>query len=179
MARAKLTTSGLNVLNAFPRLQVLEVHATRDGGEVDLSKLHHLVRVTLSGQLRDAEIASIKDAPRLEQLHLGRCPEATDAALIHIASHFRGLQRLSIEADRCTDRGLAEVARIPGLWSLRVSGDFTDQGLLAAGTASGLNTLDITPLHPFSPAALESLRISCPQLTLRQGPRPDGAGPTK
>ncbi len=168
VARTRITTSGLTAVNAFVRLEVLEVHAARDDGAADFSGLHNLRRATISGQLRDPEIATLRDLPRLEQLSLGHCPEASDAALAHIARQLGSLQSLSIQTDRCTDRGVAAVARLPGLWSLRLTGDFTDRALASVESMGNVQVLDLTPRTPFSPPALDHLRKAAPQVTLRQ-----------
>ena len=68
-----------------------------------------------------------------------------DAALAHVWP-LKGLERLDLEAARVTDRGLAGLAALPRLGSLRVTGAarVSGRGLGALAALPGLGTLDLS-----------------------------------
>ncbi len=164
-----VTVSGLNVLNKLPNLRFVQAGfiSSRDEGQLNLSGLRHLEDVMLGGNLRDKEIATLRDVPRLKRLQLGRCPEFTDASLAHIAEHLGSITMLNVHETKCTDEGLARLAGMRLLSDLRLGGDFTDKGLRQLESMKDLQVLELTPRVPFSDEAVEHFRRAAPHVLLR------------
>lgn len=79
-------------------------------------------------ELKDADLAALKDIPNLVELDLGGTT-VTDAGLAHLAG-LKNLVRLQLEKTKVTDAGLAHLKGLDNLVSLNVYGtEVTDKGL--------------------------------------------------
>ncbi|MBK7350010.1 MAG: ankyrin repeat domain-containing protein [Gemmatimonadetes bacterium] len=152
-----ITDAGLAVLRELPALQVLELGSTRvtDAGMTHLAACDGLVHLDLTGTATgDGAIAALAGKSRLRRFHSGRGVTDAGLALLHQVPGFRTwhdeprrMELLSPVAQpnhlvlrgTFTDRGLATLVGLDGLYSLNVD----DPGL--AITGAGLAPLRALP----------------------------------
>lgn len=98
--------------------------------------------------------------PSIRNLDLSSCTELTSRAVLAVTSHLKGLQALSLSRDwRVTDKGLAELMKLPSLRRLDLSECLHVSG---AEMIKGLSS-------PQPRAQLETLSLrSCTYIRVRQ-----------
>jgi hypothetical protein len=117
-------------------------------------------------KLTDADLATLKGAPRLVHLTLDNAP-ITDAGLAHLAG-LSTLRTLSVSNTRITDAGLAHVSGLSELEFLRLDQDrLTDDGLVHLEGLRGLKRLSLWKV-PITDKGLIHLRalVSLENLSL-------------
>ncbi|MCE5228965.1 hypothetical protein LLG95_05135, partial [bacterium] len=151
---SRLTDRDLAGLGNLTRLQELDLRGfpesdggrsmdITDAGLVHLGNLSSLNRLTITGgpNLTDAGLASLAGLNRLTDLDIGG--NFTDGALSRLG---------------------ATVA-LRGLHSLRISGDFTSDGLLALAPMKMMTRLDLKTGRHLDPAAVKRLEASLPMMS--------------
>ena len=163
----ELTVPGLSQLNALSELASLNVgtHLVRgDGTALDLSGLSKLERLTILGDLRDRDLATLANLRSLEYVVL-RGPFTREGAL-----HLTGLPNLTsfnMIGPGISDDVLDCLAACEGLLSLVIHGSFTDRGLLALARCKSLRGLRIESDRPFSRRAVARLQNRNPPIFVR------------
>jgi hypothetical protein len=132
------------MLTGVPRLETLRLHFNK------------------SAAWTDEDMVCLADMKRLKWLWLGgfggpgRMSDAGAARL----SGLVWLERLGFGGPELTDRGLVEIAKLPRLWEVNVSGNFTDAGLKALMRQTSLQRLTIRSGRDFTPAVVSRLHTA-------------------
>jgi peroxiredoxin len=164
----KITTRGVNHLNRLTDLQLLRVTNDHREGFCDdtlnLSSLKQVRGLWLSSA-RDQDVACLAGLHQLEKLTFERnSAELGDAGMAQLAS-LTNLTNLQIAGQpAATDRGLANLTDMKKLELLSVTGNFTNAGLRHLEGLAGLRSLYVKSPNTFSPAALQRLRASLPNV---------------
>jgi len=175
LPRSEITISGLASLNALPELRMLMARSVRqDGTGLDLSGLTKLEKLTLCPKvtrqggslvrdsLHDEDLAGLANLTCLEWLQ-GILGDISDAGMAHLAG-LKNMERLNINSPGITNKGLSYLTQMGRLNHLTLTGVFTDEGLRHLEGLKALSLLRIYSSDNFSPAALQQLKNSLPNL---------------
>lgn len=174
LPRSEITIAGLAPLNT-PELRMLIVRSVRqDGTGLALSGLTKLEKLTICPKvtrekdslvwdsLRDEDLACLANLTRLKWLQ-GIRGDISDAGMAHLAG-LRNMERLNINGPGITNKGLSYLTQMKKLNHLTLTGNFTDEGLRHLEGLKALSLLRIYSSDNFSPAALQQLKNSLPNL---------------
>lgn len=166
-SRGGMRLSDINGLSGLPELR--SVHATdltRDGVALKLTGVPRLETLRLlfdkKATWTDEDMVCLADLKRLKWLWLGGFGgpgRMSDAGAAQLAG-LVWLERLGFGGPELTDRGLVEIAKLPRLWEVNVSGNFTDAGLEALMRQTNLQRLTIRSGRDFTPAVVSRLHTA-------------------
>ncbi|MCU0302711.1 MAG: hypothetical protein MUC56_01455 [Thermoanaerobaculales bacterium] len=161
-------------LSALEKLYLSETPVS-DVGVDHLRALPGLRQLALSRtRVSAAGVASLTTFQMLERLWLDGTP-AGDDELAELARELDRLEVLSIAATEATDRGVAALARLPGLAVLSLADTAVTDGCIPALLGMDrLVRLNVAGAG-ISPAGLEQLRAARPELSVHvEDPRTEG-----
>ncbi len=173
LSGTSITDAGLAVLGELPRLRVLELRGTRvsDAGLRSLARCPALVTLDLSGTATgDGAITALAGHPALRRFHSGQGVTDAGLALLHQLPGFRTWRD---EPER-----MALLSPVAEPTHLQLRGRFTDRGLAALVGLEGLFSLNLDdPGLGITAAGLGPLR-ELPHLAYLAFPAGDAAMPT-
>lgn len=143
----KVTDAGLEPLFTMPRLRIVQLEdcdLLSDQGVSKLAKLPHIYGLSLKGcsGITSKSIIAFEQVPLgyvdLDETHV-------DDDAMEALSHIPTLQAVKIGHTAVTDKGIAALAKLPGLKVLELRGleNVTDKGLEPVGKMKSLINLDI------------------------------------
>jgi len=168
----KVTISGLSHLNAFKNLTDLEVgRFEQDNSGLDISGLIKLERLNFelfrkgSDSVRDEDLACLVKLKNLRRLVIGgvKSSTVTDAGIAHLKD-LPNMRELFCGSPYLTDKSLSYLANMKTLYSLTITGNFTDEGLGFLEELKALHHLKIYSSNNFSPKAKERLLNNLPNM---------------
>ena len=181
LAETNMTLSSLTRLNDLPNLTKLNVpDVNRGDNNLDvagLPKLEELVITLRKKQVfTDKDLDCLANLKELKNLQLNP-HEFTDSGVAKLAG-LTNMETLFIGGPDITDKALSYLSNMKQLKRLRIShGDITDTGIKYLKSAEMLGLLEITSNCDSSPAAMDRLRNTVPNLRvyknwqIRQIPR--------
>jgi len=172
---ANITIGGLSCLNQLPNLVTLSLHGVRqDDSGLDISRLIKLEDLSLQLKARrvnkqivreplhDYDLACLVKLTQLTTLQVSHAGITNDG--LKYISGLTNLGRLSVGGEKITDKGLLHLTNMSKLYSLGLTGNFTDEALIYLERLPTLSLLDIMEGANFSPAAVQRFRRNMPEL---------------
>ncbi len=172
----KMTISDLACLNQLKELRELNVHGIiKDNTTINISGLTKLEKLGLTLQVKrkddklvqdefcDEDLASLANLKNLKWLQIGLKNRITDAGMTNLAG-LTNMDRLAIGSPYLTDKSLAYLKDMKRMDNMTIAGNITDEGLKNLEELKALTRLVIYSSNNFSPAAINRLKNSLPNL---------------
>jgi Leucine-rich repeat (LRR) protein len=176
-----VSISGLSHLNALTNISRLALRDIRqDNSDLDISALSKLsdLSITLNATrqeeklfydaVRDEDLACLKKLKKLRRLVIGYAKHSTitDEGIANL-SNLTQLEELTIGSPRLTDKSLSYISNSRQLKILRLTGNFTDNGLRHLEELEALHYLRMVTSNKFTYKARRRLLDSLPNLDRR------------
>jgi thiol-disulfide isomerase/thioredoxin len=162
----QVTVSGLAALQRLPLTYLWLWNIKMDNSRLDyLSKFSRLEELHLREMpIRDDDLAVVGNLFQLKRLLLNT-DTVSDGGLEYLTrlTYLEDFQPIT----PLTDRGLYHISKMKGLKRLIVKGDFTDKGIQHLKDLESLEQLTLTTSSDITPAVLERLERTLPQLFIR------------
>lgn len=174
-----VTISGLSHLNALTNIRKLKTYGIKqDNSGLDISGLSKLESLSLAlgssrkdgkrvhDPVRDEDLVCLQNLKNLMWFQIGFTKDSTitDSGIAYLRG-LTNLTRLSIGSPYLTDNTLASLEKMRQLNSLRITGNFTDNGLRHLEGLKSLQLLKIYSANNFSPVDLKRLKDNLPNLS--------------
>ena len=189
-----ITDDELANLAAMPQLEILylfDCAQITDAGLAHLTGLTNLRRLDLGGcdKITDAGLTHLQNLPLLENLNLAGCDQITAGAIRKLEKSLRkcriAVSRTEKEVEKpvisgdtvspaknITDDDLANLAAMPQLWKLDLSGcnKITDAGLRHLHNLPLLEHLDLTDCGKITVNGFQNLQAALPECLIESPP---------